>query len=900
MTLSLSATIKKTQITVGLKADGLIPIAVSNELGKVTVGPNSLLTLLEAQLGIPNNEISFTTRLIQYLACVDKADHKDAFYHASYQADPFSVARTLLQWRDHWYLAGWEGVFDAGVPNKLSDMAKIEKIALEEVPYGIGQRIQNVIGLLADSPVAISSVHLLDKLSDFPHIHQRLIKAIDVPITVAEETPPQAKKGSDLHLLQEKMVNKSNDKIELSDDGSLVILRSTSAHDSSPAISLFIQNWLDNNNDKSLAILAENRGDILDEALEQTNSPRLGFKSLSPWRPIFQVLPLAFELLWEPLNPTALLQFLSHPVGPIPRRLREPLAQVVADIPGINGEVWNKSIKNIIKNESEERRNKQLEIIKYWLEPQRYSPRVGIASDLLAERAQRVADWLTGAREATENPHLKSLFNIALNQADEFVLAVDRLKAHGRNILTRDNVLRLVEDVRGTGAPVTDKFAEISSGQSRALSADHAGAFYEPVNSVIWWDCQESDHIRRWPWSSIERAALDKNGVKLQSEDDLLDWLGQAWMRPILNAKEQCTIVLHDDAGRHHPIWDQISNSIVELPVRSLNNDETNSFLNLNQAPLESRELPPKIRWWHLAEEIEIPPRKSESYTSLDAYVNSPYQWLLRHVARIRPSSLAMISDGNQLKGTLAHRLYEEFLVENSNILAIDLDAIPQWVDDHVYTMLQKEGAVLLETGRQAECEQFVSVVQDSLKTLVEHLQQANVIQVEMELQQEGSFVGGDLNGSIDILATRKDGTEAIVDIKWGGRSYRRNALLDGSYLQLATYAQLRRNNKGKSSPSLSYFIVSDSHMLNLNHNYFPTAENIVSDEQEDWLPYWKEFEATWKWRKDQFDKGQIEVTVTDTEPTDESVPDEDCLAIPDKSDSFNDYEVITGWSSNK
>jgi ATP-dependent helicase/nuclease subunit B len=900
MKLSLLANIKKTHITVGLKADGLIPITVSNELGKVTVGPISLLTLLEAQLGIPSNEISFTNRLIQYLACVDKADHKNTFYHASYEADPFSVARTLLQWRDQWYLAGWQGEFQDGVPNKLKDMAEIEKIAAEEVPYGIGQRIQEVIKLLDSSPVAVSSIHLLDKFNDFPYLFQRLIEAIGVPVTEAEKISPQAKKGSDLYLLQEKMVQNSKGKIELNGDGTLVILSSNSAHDSSLAISILIQNWLKENNDKALAVLAEKRGDILDEALELANSPRLGFKFLSPWRPIFQVLPLAFELLWEPLNPTALLQFLSHSVGPLPRRLREPLAQVVADIPGINGDIWNQSIKNVIKNESDETREKQLENIKYWLESERFLPRVGIPSDLLAERAQRVADWLTGAREATENIHLKTLFNIALNQADEFVLAVNRLKSHGRDILTRDNVLRLVEDVRGTGAPVTDKFAEISRDQARALSADHAGAFYEPIENVIWWDCQESDQIRRWPWSSSERTALDENGVKLQSEDELLDWLGQAWMRPILNVKEQCTLVLHDDTERHHPIWDQISNSVVDLPIQSLNNEVTNKYLGLNHAPLESRELPPKIRWWQLAEEIEIPARKSESYSSLDAYVNSPYQWLLRHVARIRPSSLAMISDGNQLKGTLAHRLYEEFLVSSSNVSTIDVEAIPQWVDDHVYIMLQKEGAVLLETGRQAECEQFVTVIQSSLRTLVEHLQQANVIQVEMELQQEGGFLGGDLNGSIDLLATQKDGSEAIVDIKWGGRSYRRNALLDGSYLQLATYAQLRRDNKGKSSPALSYFIVSDSHMLNLSHNFFPTAENIVSDEQEDWLPYWKEFESTWQWRKDQFDRGLIEVTISDTEPTDDSVPDEGGLSIPDKSDSFNDYKVITGWSVNK
>jgi hypothetical protein len=168
-----------------------------------------------------------------------------------------------------------------------------------------------------------------------------------------------------------------------------------------------------------------------------------------------------------------------------------------------------------------------------------------------------------------------------------------------------------------------------------------------------------------------------------------------------------------------------------------------------------------------------------------------------------------------------------------------------------------------------------------------------------MELWQEGLYAGGRLNGSIDILATRADGQEAVVDIKWGGKTYRRDALLDNSYLQLATYAQLRRNNNAKWSPALSYFIVMDSHMLSLNHEFFPKAEILKPDSDENAAQYWQRFEQSWRWRKAQFDNGRVEVTVADTEPTDESTPDEDCLVIPEASDMFNEYRVLTGWGAD-
>jgi ATP-dependent helicase/nuclease subunit B len=59
---------------------------------------------------------------------------------------------------------------------------------------------------------------------------------------------------------------------------------------------------------------------------------------------------------------------------------------------------------------------------------------------------------------------------------------------------------------------------------------------------------------------------------------------------------------------------------------------------------------------------------------------------------------------------------------------------------------------------------------------------------------------------------------------------------------------------------------------------------------------YWQRFENTWHWRKSQFDRGLVEVTVADTELTAESTPGDDCLPLPDASDAFNDYSVLTGW----
>ncbi|MEQ9463911.1 MAG: PD-(D/E)XK nuclease family protein, partial [Haliea sp.] len=537
--------------------------------------------------------------------------------------------------------------------------------------------------------------------------------------------------------------------------------------------------------------------------------------------------------------------------------------------------------------------------IDFWLQPERFSPDRGVPGTELATRARRVAEWLLAAREASTDPAQQTLYNTAINQAQELVKAIERLAAHGRDRLTRDNVLRLIEDVRGSGSAVTDRCAQTAAGVPCALAASHAGSFTAPVDRVLWWDCQASDRVQRWPWSRQERAALAAAGVMLHDDTARLDWLARAWQRPLLSARSQCTLVLHRDAAQQHPLWDLLRSLCDDLPMLAATDPASATALQLPHRPLAVRALPPLSRWWQLPATTVIPAREAESYSSLDAWIHSPHEWLLRYGARIRPGALASVSDGATLKGNLAHRLLELFFRAHPAIQDIVAGNILGWVDRHCYPLLEQEGALLLEAGRQAECERFITVVQEALVALVDHLQQAGVVAVHTEQLLQGSFAGGKLTGSIDLLALTADGREAVVDIKWGGRKYRRQSLLDGSFLQLAVYAQLRRAAGVRAKPCLSYFIVSDAHMLSLNHTFFPNADILAPPEDATPELYWRRFEATWHWRKAQFDRGLIEVTVTGTEPDANSSPGEDGLPMPATSDTFSDYRALTGWDDN-
>ena len=133
------------KVNLGLGLDGMKPQRMHSTIGEKEVGEIGFLDILETQCGIAAVTDSPTTRIIQYLSCLKELDSPACFYHQSFAVDEFTVARTLLHWRDSWYEAGWNGQFENKVTNRLQEMAAVEQIAKEKVSAGFGERLQMVL-----------------------------------------------------------------------------------------------------------------------------------------------------------------------------------------------------------------------------------------------------------------------------------------------------------------------------------------------------------------------------------------------------------------------------------------------------------------------------------------------------------------------------------------------------------------------------------------------------------------------------------------------------------------------------------------------------------------------------------------------------------------------------------
>jgi hypothetical protein len=144
-------------------------------------------------------------------------------------------------------------------------------------------------------------------------------------------------------------------------------------------------------------------------------------------------------------------------------------------------------------------------------------------------------------------------------------------------------------------------------------------------------------------------------------------------------------------------------------------------------------------------------------------------------------------------------------------------------------------------------------------------------------------------------------GKEAVIDIKWGSVSYRKTDLKENKHLQLVIYSYMcHEKSATKQWPAVAYFIIDGGGvMLAQNTDYFPESIEIKPDTLENHAVIWQKMEKTWKWRHEQLDRGLIEVTVSGTQADAGSDPGEDALSIPETSDSFNDYNVLTGWGES-
>lgn len=873
------------RILLGWHLDGARATGAHDALGASVVGPLGLLSLLETQLGLIRLQPAHAERVVQYADCLRQLDTPARFYHQSFATDPLGTAACLLGWRDHWRLHGWAGGLAPDAPGRLQDLAAVEALAGPTVSPGIGQRLQAVEAALQRRTPDIEQVQVVEPLETWPLRWQAVLAALPV----AQSAPLEPAGQGFLGRLQQQLEAAARGEMPApcawEDDGTVCVVQAET-----PTLAA---HWLATElaQERPTLLVCADDGARLDAHLAASGLPRQGLGETSEFRPALQVLPLALELLWDPLDFAALLQFLTHPVCPIPGHARWRLAEKVADAPGIGGERWLRTLHEISEHYGEHygeaRAAQVLEHIRDWLEHERHPTEAGAPLAAVIARVERLLVFFRKRLGETDTAR-RLAFHAGHGQCKACLASLKHLQAQGTERILPRQLQKLVTQATARGAANPLWPAEV--GAQRVVS--EPGAVVEALDRVIWSPLKMPSLPGSDPWSARELRVLEQAGVELAPVSVRLDQAAASWLRPVMAARAQLVLVLPPPGDEVHPLWQTICAVTTPPTVRSLEALIAEGAEGL--APVTPVPLPAARRWWQLPEDVSVELRATESFSSLEKLLFNPYHWLLQYPARLKASRIVSLGGDFRLFGNLAHALIEQYF-RHPEALSMSAAAFDAWFAKAFDTLVDQEGASLRSPGKGADLEGFRHRVREALRVLRTQVSEAGMVAVVPEQPVAGSFAGAALAGSADLVMTHARGGQAIVDMKWSGRNKFRDKLANNRHLQLVIYAELLRQQTGQW-PALAYYILDQTRLIAANDHVFPQAEVVRPVDEANTAELWLRFVATLDWRMEQVRAGQFELVLDTLAATEASQPPAAAMDMETLNPAYNDYRRLAGW----
>jgi hypothetical protein len=558
---------------------------------------------------------------------------------------------------------------------------------------------------------------------------------------------------------------------------------------------------------------------VMDESLARLGLPTMGVAHCSPAHPALQVLPLALRLSWAPVDPALVLDFLSLPVGPILRRAAGRLADALANQPGLGSRAWEDAIKALCAAESDPD-GTLAKRLATWFEVERSPRGEPIPVALVRATAQRVARWAIGRAHRTGGNDTTPALAVAFRVASAQAAALDEMLSLQGSALSEPQVARLLQATLPLGVE-TQLTDEATGGPQWVRSLADIAA---PCARLVWLGLGTGD-LPASRWTVRDFAQLRAGGIDLDDGSRMLAALRDAERRGFARVRDAVLAVAlpSDDERRPHPLWLQIKGALAEGKVeRPLALEDLLASSRVATAPWQfpvSRVAvrppqPPRPAW-------TLPPgllsaRDRCSARELEMRLACPLRWTLKYGARLRAGSIARLPSDFRLKGNLCHDILRQVFGAGGRLP--DGARAEALVRRALEKRLPLDAAPLAQPAFVQERLRLADELARATRMLVESLRAGRYQIVGMEVPVEGDVAGRRLEGSLDCLVRRDDGAEAILDFKYQDSrdgKYRR-LLRDGRSVQLATYAEARRQATGRDAPAVGYLILADGLLYSL------------------------------------------------------------------------------------
>ncbi len=886
--------------------------------GAYYAGPSKLLLWLEGQLGLKgyrNNTAYLRIELYrqalgQHLAETDQATAP--FFETSFAADRFATAEALLAWRDELLLAGWDFAGADGLPPRLRDLALVETFFQKKLQdpelgvqaAGFADRFGQVLDLLKNRSIALDKILLYEPVHLQSPVLQRVLAVFQQQNIEIEEveirggTAPSTRLGKLQNGTDagEKGENLTTFKklSNLEEGTNLAILRARRDSDAAT----FLAQTLRENPDYRPTFLIPEMNLLLEQNLVNEGFAPMGVLSASLARPSLQVLKLAPAFMWEPVDVFKIMEFVTLPVKPLESGLALEIARVLAEKPGLFSDNWFAAVFSYL--ERAEVPGVARDQYDFWFDRRRYP------ADGTAPKRDAVAlygylhEWalIYYEESGSNNPSLLVL----AEQARRIRELLETLPEQRIGFLELERIVRTIYEP----SPMQLAPAEVGS----FAYAHQPGAFAEPVDDLVWWNCVfENATPPPDKWQKEERKFLENQGIELETSRQQSQRKQLLQMRPVLQSSRSLLLVIPEQVDGAEAVP-----PLLLSDIEAIFGDGTKDFsFHLERENDRAR----FAEWLKMPAQESIATRSAarprpqiqlsnpgllseseyETPTNLDSLFYYPHRWFFRQKLRLYRSSLLSVTGDNTLLGSLAHRFFEKLLKEN--LTGLDRRALNEWVENEASTLLPREGATLLLYGREPERMAFLNKVKNAAWSLVSLLRNNGWEVENTEMELEGRFVGMPVRGKADLVLRRGD-EQAIIDLKWSGVKRRKELIQNGEDLQLVLYAHLLP--PPEQWPHTAYFILDEGKMVARNASAFQEAI-VAGRGGEDHIAacaaIFDKMAKTYAWRLAQIKKGLIELRTARTAPELEAMYEGqlfELLEMKNEDARWDDYKTLLGY----
>jgi ATP-dependent helicase/nuclease subunit B len=845
--------LSRSSLTIHLFPGSVQALAGQLALDRLQGGPEVLLAWLETQLGLPQVAVHRAARIMEYAKALAKVD--ESCFAESFLADRWATASALLDRRDELLLCGWDGSRSDDCPGITRDLAEAEKFYPSSFPSE-SERLTAITGALdAGQLLPPHDVNLSDDVGLWPAGWQSVLKRMNV--VAIPPNSPMAPARSSLRAAGELLRGQAT--AEFDCDRSLRIAKARSETAATEFVSASLAEEYVMNAEKvaQTVVLCEDDSLAvrLDASLQRRGVPTMGASLQTRAHPVLQVLPLALELCWEPVDPQSLLDLLTLPVIPVRRSIATRLAQALGEDPGLGSASWQRTFDEICEESDQDAEDagKTSDTLREWFADVRSPTGQPIPTKLVASQCRKVSQWAHGRAVLIRKNDACSdsdeqVANVLTEAARQAVLLADLVEL-AAGAITQPQLVRLLDEVTDRGVQ-SRPYPMTEGGPTRIRSLAEIGT---PYDRLIWLGTTTGD-VASSNWSVKQLEDFASAGIRLDDGTSQLRSLRSTEVSGLSRAKESMLVVIlpTGEDERVHPLWLAIEQKISDYhgttgwtspAIEDLADQQNGNALApfvFRCESVHAQQPHPQRSVWDIPEKL-LKDRESVSASELEDRLACPLKWTFRYQAGLHSSEIASLPDEFQLRGNLFHKILER--VFGSDELLPEAAHAVHLVETAFDERLPLDAAPLALPEKRIESQRLKSELIKATRLFVETLSAGGYTRVRIEVPVEGSAFGKEMRGSIDCVASADDGREAVVDFKYAGRKKYYSMISEGHSVQLATYAHSRRQSSERY-PAVAYLVLSDGKFFTPNESALAGVDQaLVLDGpsiEQVWNNFWQ------------------------------------------------------------